>query len=169
MKNELGHGAVLRFHPGGHTGPKWMLADGMFWFQGEYLTKNRTKSPGEAADFEAASIEWISSLRKTAPYRAYAHALYLKETYNISGHHATLVNALLKELTKDSNNIRYVEGLQAVEDFCRKKLARHAQKGNTLRGHSDPDIEKAATKLADEYKGVPVIEEVFRSLAKPTI
>lgn len=66
-------------------------------------------------------------------------------------------------------NVRHVEGLKAIEEFGRRKLSGQAQKGNTPVGHSDPRIEKAAKTLADEYQDVPLIEDVFRAMASPTI
>lgn len=38
----------------------------------------------------------------------------------------------------------------------------------SLNGHAYPKAVAAAEKMAEEYAGVPEIEELFQELAKPT-
>ncbi|MGD7653162.1 MAG: SHD1 domain-containing protein [Verrucomicrobiales bacterium] len=166
--NELGRQSALVFHPGGHTAPDWMLEDALMWMNGRFLAKRKRGYEDVARDYEASVIGWLNEIKEAEGHRAYASARFLKDDYGISGPNAGAVDALIRELGADEKNVRYVEGLAEVDDFCRRKLAKLENKGNTKVGHSDPKIEKAALKLAEEYQGVPVIEEVFRAFASPT-
>lgn len=157
-----------RFHIGGHSeGPKDLKTDAIVWLNGRYLeeNKNKKKYKDEHLDYESSIIEWIKKLKAAEAPRAHYWCHFLKEEYEIAGDNAATVDQLLEELNKDPINARYTEGLIAISDFSKKYYAEHGT-GGSKKGFMTPKIEKAAEKLAEEYQGVPGIEEIARDLGK---
>jgi hypothetical protein len=168
-RKELGRKATFRAHPGGHGHPPtWMLEDGMIWMNGRFLARHRKKYEDVARDYETDLIRWMKSKSSEEPHRVYATARFLKDEYGIESDKVDAVNELIRDLRQDDKNVMYMEGLAAIDKFAVAQLSKHAVKGNTPKGHADPKITQAATELAEEFAGTPVIEDTFRAMAGPT-
>lgn len=140
----------------------------MIWMNGRYLSRHRRKYEDTALDYEAAVIRWMEETAGSEPHRVYATARFLKDEYGIEGSNAGAVDAVIRKLDSDEKNVRYFEGLAAIDEFAAKELSKHAVKGKTPKGHVAPKIEKDAAELADGFAGTPVIEDTFRAIAGPT-
>lgn len=164
---KFGKKAVHRMHPGGHgVSPDWLMIDGMIWFQGRYLAKNKKSCADEIKDFDIAMLKWLETKKSTESYRAYATARFLMEEYEMGGSAKEKLQKLLTELAGDPSNVLYYEGLQDIDKFSLKELAKFGA-GSKMK-HLDPKIEKAANKLLKKYVGVPVIEDTIKAIASKT-
>ena len=167
---KIGKNATHRFHPESHNeGPKWLVSEGILWLNAQYLKKHNedTTLAHERLDFEAAMIEWVKGpLGSDAPHRAYYWSDFLENEYGISGHNKTVLTPLKTELSKEPGNIKYVEGLAEILKFSDKYFSNEGVASRMK--YTDPKAAKAASKLAEEYSGVPEIETLFTELAKPT-
>jgi hypothetical protein len=168
-RKQFGSNAIHRFNPRGHSkGPDWLIAEGMTWLNGRYLSGNSKELAGERLDFETSLINWIKQLQtNNEPWRAYDWALFLKDEYDISGPNEATVEQLVTQLAADPINHKYVEGLAELDEFSRSNLADHGT--GSLMDHTTSGIQRAAEKLAADYAGVPHIEEVAQALAQPTV
>ena len=90
------------------------------------------------------------------------------EDYAIEGPNAQSVTTISGELAKDPINVRYTEGIAAINEFSNKYYAPEGEGGGSKGSHTSSQIERAAEKLATEYAGVPEIEEIAKGLGKPT-
>ncbi|MBK1831350.1 hypothetical protein JIN77_11475 [Verrucomicrobiaceae bacterium R5-34] len=161
---QYGKRGIHRFVKGGHTnGPEEAGVEGMVWLNGMHLADTRKDSEldDDRLDFESTLINWIKELTEETPHRAYYWCDFLVNHYEIEGKNASLVGPLMKALEKDPNNARYVEGLEALDDFSDKYFT-SAQGASSL-----PRINKALEKLSEKYIGVPYIEMISLELAKP--
>ncbi|MCH7224508.1 hypothetical protein [Haloferula sp. A504] len=167
---KFGKDAVHRMHPGGHDGgPQSMRVDGMIWLNARFLEEERRDHAEEALDFEAAVIAMIRDLAGKEPHRAYSMARVLKDDYAISGANLGVVDALLGELGAEPDNVRYHEGLLAIDEFSEDEFAEFGEGGGSKMGHADPKVTRKAEALAEKYQGVPMIEDTFKAMAKPTV
>ncbi|MBK1828060.1 hypothetical protein [Haloferula rosea] len=169
---EFGDRGFHRFHPGGHSnGPDWMGDEGITWLNGRYLGDQRKDSDldAERLDYEASMIEWITTLQDAHPYRAHYWCHFLKDEYEIEGPNAAIVSGLLGELSKEPNNVRYTEGIAALDEFSDKYYVGEGEGGGSQFKHTSSKIEKAAEKLAEGYEGVPLIEDIAKGLGNPTV
>ncbi len=160
-----------RMSPGGHTGgAPWIQNECVVWLNGRYLGDRRKEKSlnAERLDFESALINWLETLKQKFPYRAHYWCHFLTEEYEITGQNAVLVQTLMKELAKDEINVRYTQGVYAIDAFSEKIYAPYGRSGGSKRNHADGKIEKAANKLLEEFKGIPVIEEIAQDLGLPT-
>ena len=66
-------------------------------------------------------------------------------------------------------NARYTEGVAEIDGFSEKYYVSEGTDGGSKFDHTSSRIEGAAEKLAGDYAGVPVIEEVARRLGEPTL
>jgi hypothetical protein len=160
-----------RLHPGGHDGgPAWIGVEGLLWLNGRYLgdRKNDSEFDAERLDFEASLITWMNGLREKEPYRAHYWCTFLKEEYKIKGVNAAPVSKLLEELNADPMNARYTAGLAAIDGFSEKEYGSGGPRVGSKRKFTAPQEKKAAEKLAAEYAGVPLIEDIAKDLGSPT-
>jgi len=169
---EFGDRGFHRLFVGGHSGgPDWIGVEGMAWLNGRFLGDNRKESEldGERLDYESTLIGWIKELQATAPHRAHYWCHFLQEDYEIEGPNGGIVRELAAELAKDPENVRYTEGLYAIDEFSEKFYASEGEGGGSKGKHTSSKIEKAAEKLAEEYSGVPEIEDIARALGGKTV
>lgn len=167
----FGDRGVHRVYPGGHNKvPAWIGNEGIVWLNGRYLGDRRGDSEldDDRLDFEVAVIDWARKLREKEPYRAHYWCHFLKEEYKIEGPNTVIVQQLLDELSGDPKNLRYTEGLAAIDGFSDSYYAAEGNGGGSAHKHTTPRIEKAGQKLAAEYVGVPLIEEITAELGLPT-
>jgi predicted esterase len=157
---------VLRYHEAGHgKAPAWLMSEGMFWLNLRYLTGKGRRLDAERLDFEAQVLDWISINKEQAGHRAYHAAWLMKEEFKISSANKARYDAVLSELDSEANQ-RYVKGLDALDDFARKKLAPFGS--GSQHKHTTPALEAAGEKLSEEYAGVPQIEELALKLGQRT-
>jgi hypothetical protein len=165
---KFGEDAIHRFHVGGHSGgPSWLLHEGMTWLNGRYLAGKESSLEDERLDYEASVIDWVRELRAAEPHRALYWCTFLRDQYGIAGHNASVVESLAQELESDPLNLKYVEGIAAIDEFSRKNFAPVGTSSQF--GHSTPEIVREAGQLAAEYSGVPEIEVIARALGEPSV
>ncbi|QTN33426.1 hypothetical protein HZ994_14240 [Akkermansiaceae bacterium] len=160
-----------RLHPGGHDGgPAWIGVEGILWLNGRYLgdRKKESEFDAERLDFEASLITWARGLSEKEPYRAHYWCTFLTEEYQIAGANAAPVAKLLEKLGADPINARYTAGLAAIDGFSEKLYGDGGARVGSRRKFTTPQTQKAAEKLATEYAGVPLIEEIAKDLGSPT-
>jgi len=160
-----------RLHAGGHSGgPSWIGDEGIVWLNGRYLGDQRRDSEldNERLDYEASLIGWIRKLKEKEPHRAHYWCHFLTEEYEIDGPNAPIVAGLLQELGAEPTNSKYTQGLAAIDEFSEKFYAPEGEGGGSAFKHTTPKIKGAAEKLATEYAGVPMIEEIARDLGSPS-
>lgn len=169
---EFGDRGMHRLGVGGHSnGPDWLGDEGITWLNGRYLGDRRKDSAldDERLDYEASMIAWIKQLQGTAAYRAHYWCNFLQKEYKISGPNAEIVTTLFGELSEDPINARYTEGVAEIDEFSEKYYVSEGTDGGSKFDHTSSRIESAAEKLARDYAGVPVIEEVAKKLGEPTV
>ena len=165
---ELGKNAFHRVYPGGHTTPpSWILSEAIAWLNGRYLEKNATKYADEAKDYEAAMLTWIGTLKGKEPYRAFDLCRFLSEDYKIRGANAGAVQSLSRELSGESLNVRYADGVREIDEFSRKHYATFEFVGFP-NGKTSDSIIRAAEKLTKKYAGIPFIEETVLHMGDKT-
>jgi len=160
-----------RLHPGGHDGgPAWIGVEGILWLNARYLgdRKKDSEFDAERLDFEASLITWMNELRSKEPYRAHYWCTFLKDEYKISGVNAAPVSEMLGKLAADPMNARYTKGLAAIDNFSEKEFGGEGARVGSKKKHTTPQAQKAAEKLAAEYAGVPLIEDIAKDLGSPT-
>ncbi len=162
--------AVHRMHPGGHGGgPQSLFVDGIFWLNMRYLLDQRGDHDEEAADFEAALITWMNENKEKDPQRVYSTARLLKDDYSIGGTNKELVEQIIAELGKKQNNVKYHEGLLAIDELSEKKMAEFGEGGGSKFRHTDKSVIRAAEKLLEEYGSVPFIGDTLKAIIEPTV
>lgn len=120
--------AVHRMFPGAHEmAPGWLMVDGMVWFEGRYLARNKKEHIDEAKDFDASMILWLTGLKKAEPHRAYSTGRFLMDEYQIAGTAKADLQGLLDELSNDPKNVSYYEGLKELDDFSETYLAKFGE------------------------------------------
>lgn len=167
---QLGKDAVHRVHPGGHSAtPAWILNEGITWLNGRHLAgKSRQRElDAERADYESAVLTWIGTLREKEPHRALFWCRFLTDDYKAKGPTATAAQAIARDLAKDETNVRYVEGIEAIDQFSRDHYATFEYTGYA-NGLTSDRIMKAAERLAKEYAGVPFVEETALQMGLKT-
>ncbi len=165
---ELGKNAIHRVHPGGHCNPPpWILTEAIAWLNGRYLEKNSREHADEARDYEAAMLAWIGRMKEKEPHRAYYWCRFLTEEYKIRGPNSAAVQALSRELSAASVNVRYADGIAEIDGFSRKEYATFEYVGYP-NGKTSDRIMRAAAKIAEKYAGVPFVEETALQMGKPT-
>lgn len=165
----LGKNAIHRFFVGPHQlGPDWLCTEGMVWLNGKFLAKNKQSGElaKEALDYEASVLNWIKTLSEKEPHRAYYWCLFLKNDYSISGTNKASLDALTSALAGKPECASYVKGIEALSDFSAEVFSKEGSAA--LFQHTTPKIEKAAQTLADEYAGVPMIEDIAKSIGTKT-
>ncbi|HSP41384.1 MAG TPA: hypothetical protein VLO11_00800 [Luteolibacter sp.] len=168
---QYGDKGFHRMAPGGHSnGPAWLQNEGITWLNGRFLGDRRNDAglDPERLDFEFSMIRWIDGLRSTAPHRAHYWCHFLQNEYRISGPNAEAVRIRIEELSKDTNHVRYTQGVYAINGFSEKYYVPEGEGGGSKMKHTTPKIRSAAEKLAAEYAGVPEIEETLRKMGEPT-
>lgn len=167
---QLGKDAVHRVHPGGHSStPSWILNEGITWLTGRHLAAagRKRELDAERADYEAAVLTWIGTLREKEPHRALFWCRFLIDDYKAKGPTATTAQTIARELAKDETNVRYVEGIEAIDRFSRDYYATFEYTGYA-NGLTSARIMKAAEKLAKEYAGVPFVEDTALEMGLKT-
>lgn len=168
---EFGDKGIHRMVVDGHgNGPAWMAHEGMTWLNGRYLGDKRkdTALDKERLDFEASLIAWIGEFREATPYRAHYWCDFLKNEYGIDGENAKVVDGIFAELNNDPMNARYTAGIAALDEFSERYYADEGRNGGSLMEHTSARIERAAAELAEEYAGVPEIEDIAKTLGDKT-
>ncbi|MCB1134090.1 MAG: hypothetical protein KDN05_23435, partial [Verrucomicrobiae bacterium] len=158
-----------RMYPGAHTDPpSWIRDESMTWLNGRYLESRKSDRDlaDERLDWESSMIAWIKELKAATPYRACYWCRFLQDTYKISGPNAAAVSALSVELAKDPVNVRYADGLDAINDFSKRHYT--GQSGGSAYSHTTSRIKSAAAKLQERFAGVPHVEDVVKQLGLPT-
>ena len=166
----IGANAIQRFFVGGHDdAPGWLCAEGMAWLNGKYLANHKQEKnhTAECLDYEASMLRWIGSLEKDAPHRAYYWCLFLRDDYGIAGPNAKALSPVTARLASKPGCTGYVKGITAISGFSGKYYAPLGR--NSRSKHITPEIESAAKKLEEEYSGVPMIEDIFAALGKPSV
>ena len=170
--SQFGDHGFHRLNAGGHGGGKpWIGSEGIVWLAGRYLGDRRKENEldDERLDYEASVIEWVGKLREKEPFRAHYWCDFLRGEYGLSGPNAVPVQELFKVLDQDPINARYTQGLAAINNFSKQYYASEGEGGGSAFNHTTPKIKSAADKLAAEYAGVPLIEEIAMDLGSPTI
>lgn len=170
--SQFGDQGFHRLHPGGHSGgPAWIGDEGIAWLNGRYLGDRRKEADldDERVDYEASMIGWIEKLRGSEPYRAHYWCQFLKEGYEIEGPNAVIVEEIFEELNAEETNSRYTEGIAAIDEFSDKYFAGEGEGGGSAFKHTSSKIEGAAAKMATEYAGIPLIEDIAKGLGEPTV
>lgn len=165
----LGKDAIHRLFVGAHQeGPPWLCSEGMTWLNGRYLAKNKRQAElaAERSDYEAAMIAWIGKLAASEPHRAYYWCVFLKEDYGISGPNAAVLESVAAPLAAKSECVNYVKGIHEISDFSARNYTGFGA-GSAFK-HTTPKLESAAAKLAEEFAGVPMIEDIAKALGQPT-
>ena len=144
--------------------------EGILWLNGRYLgdSKKDSEFDAERLDFEASLITWMNELSGKEPYHAHYWCTFLKEGYKISGVNAAPVSELLGKLDADPMNARYTAGLAAIDNFSEKEYGSGGARVGSKKKYTTPEAQKAAEKLATEYAGVPLIEDIAKDLGSPT-
>ena len=163
INKEAGKNGFHRFNPGGHRSPGAdQNNDGILWLNSRYLAEQDSPDfDGEKADFYKALIEWLRTIKEEEPYRAYYWANFHRESDPV-------FTLLADQLAKDPNNVKFAEGLVALDQFSKKILATEGQDSGSVFKHTSPTIDSAADELATTYSGVPEIEEIAKALKNPT-
>lgn len=153
----------------GHgEGPFDHYMDGMIWMHCKYLEMKRP-SADEKKDFEASIISWLNKLKSSNPKRAYHNACVVRDVYKISGKGGRLVNAIIRELSADRNNVLYHEGLLDIDELSGKKLAALGEGGGSKMKHYSKAAATAAEKLKKKYGSVQEIVGVLNDIIKETV
>lgn len=90
----------------------------------------------------------------------------MQDTYRVSGPNAAALTAITAELAKNPLNLKYVEGMAAINDFSKRNYTGLGS-GSKFQ-HTSPKIESAAAQMQEKFAGVPHIEEVAKQLGQPT-
>lgn len=167
-RKKFGERAIHRMHPGAHgVSPPWLMIDGMIWFEGRNLARNKAKHLDEAKDFDAAMIQWLEGKKKSEPYRAYSTGRFLMDEYRMGGAGKMKLQLILAELEKNPVNVAYYEGLKEIDNLSLTKLSK-LPKGESIHNHVYPDVQVQVVKLLEKYTGVPVIEDTLKAIARET-
>ncbi len=165
--------AVYRAFPGGHSGvsEKWITEEGIAWLTAKYLSE-KSKDPafaGQRLDFEAAVIDWMTELSGDMPHLAYHIGMMMQDIYGVSGNNGKIIAGKVTELAKDTQNLRFSAGLEAIHDFGIKSMADEGSGGGSAFNSSVPAISRKAAALAGEYAGVKFVEKTFKELSESTV
>lgn len=166
----LGKSAIHRLYVAGHAGaPEWLRTEGIVWLNGRHLAKNRRSREiaAECLDYEASMLEWIGKLSSTEAHRAYYWCVFLRDEYEVSGANAALLGTVTAKLSSPTENVSYVKGIEEISKFSGKHYAK-VSTGSQFK-HTTPQITKESEKLAAEFAGVPMIEEIMKQLGMPTV
>ncbi len=164
--------AVYRAFPGGHSGVSepWIREEGVAWLTAKYLVENK-KDPsfaGQRLDFEAAIIDWMAELSEDKPNVAYHIGTMMKDVYEVTGKNGEIIAAKIAELEKDSKNVKFSEGLTAINDLGVKSMADEKPNGSVF-NFNVPAISRKATALAEEYAGIEFVEDTFKQLSEESV
>lgn len=166
----LGKSAIHRLYVAGHGGaPDWLRTEGIVWLNGRHLAKNR-RSRGiaeESLDYEASVIEWISKLSSAEAHRAYYWCVFLRDEYKVSGANAALLGSIAAKLASTPENMSYVKGIEEISKFSEKHYANVGTSSQFK--HTTPQMTRESEKLAMEFAGVPMIEQIVEQLGMPTV
>ncbi len=166
----LGKSAIHRLYVAGHGGaPPWLRTEGIVWLNGRHLANNRRsrEMAAESLDYEASMIEWIGKLSSTEAHRAYYWCVFLRDEYKISGANATLLGTITAKLSSTAENVSYVKGIAEISEFSEKHYSKMGS-GSAFK-HTTPKMASDSEKLAAEFAGVPMIEEIMKQLGMPTV
>ena len=162
-----GKDSTLRYNSGGHTGgPDSLITEGILWHQCNWLKKHRAKEATEAAALDASMLAYLETNKTKQP----GATLVMVNTFIASaptGMSASTAASLKTALEAVPANKKYVEGIDALEDFAKKEFS-GISKGS-LNNHNDPGASKAAEKLATKYADIPELAEICKALAQPTV
>jgi hypothetical protein len=165
-RKKIGDTAIHRFHRKGHgVAPNWLMIEGVCWLEGRYLAETRKKVGDEKADYVAAMLEWIGSLKEAEPHRAYYWALFLQENLKLSSKDKSAAKTLIDELGQEKTNVLYVQGVKDLDLLSKEQLSNVS---GQFYGKVDENVASACDTLLVTYAGVPLIEEALKALREPT-
>jgi hypothetical protein len=164
--------AIYRAFPGGHSGVSepWIIEEGVAWLTAKYLAEKEKDSSfaGQRLDFEAAVIIWMGELSEDKPYLAYHIGKMMQDVYEVSGKNGQIIAGKVTELAKDPRNVKFSEGLEAINDLGVKSMAE--EKPNGAGFHMNvPAISRNATALAVEYAGIEFVEDTLKELSEVSV
>jgi hypothetical protein len=112
-------------------------------------------------------LEWIGKLSSTEAHRAYYWCVFLRDEYKVSGANAALLGTITAGLSSTPENMSYAKGIEEISKFSEKHYAK-VSTGSQFK-HTTPQITRESEKLAEEFAGVPMIEEIVKQLGMPTV
>jgi hypothetical protein len=94
--------------------------------------------------------------------------MFLKNDYGISGPNAAAIDAIAATLASKPECVSYVKGIEAISDFSSRNFSGLGSGGGSEFNHTSPKLEKAAEKIAAEFVGVPLVEDIAKQLGQKT-
>lgn len=162
---ELRKTAALRFHPGAHAdGPDWMVTEGIVWLETAWRQKQGTP-PAEGDAFEAASSAWVKGMKSSAAHRAAWWSDFFQTRF--AGPEKAQMATMAKELGGSPENVAYMKGLVALEDYADSVLAPEGPYYKP--GHTSAEIQRKADKILNEYGASPWIKEIATAMKNPVV
>ena len=164
---ELGDKATHRLYPGGHRANTGDIGDeGLCWLYTRELYANGKDRAEERARFEHRFHQHLTEELSEKPHLAYFWTDHLLNLCEVEGQFGEVLKLLAEELAPDQQP--YLDGRKALEAFSEEYYAPLGAGGGSKGGHTTPEIEAAAAALAEEFAGVPEIEEIAKELGKKT-
>ncbi len=160
--------ATHRMYSGGHTmGSKAIAEEGAIWLYTRHIYEKRDLFPEEATRFEVRLSTFLAELSEKDSQLAYYWTDHLLNLCEASGAVRPIIEGFHTKLASDPENVRYLAGRVALDDFSEDVFAPVDGKGS-LSEHTTPNIQTSAQKLVDEYSDVPAIKEIAEGLLKKT-
>ncbi|QQL44261.1 SHD1 domain-containing protein [Sulfuriroseicoccus oceanibius] len=149
--------SVLRFFVGNHD---WaggaLLEDAMVHLNGVFFEQNGEAYPQQQARFEVDVLSVIESCLEAEPHRAYMLTQFMIDRGLTSGTRTTRFARLMRKLSKNPENQRFVDGLADMDKMAKKVCGSEYRSYKTLY----PEVVEAGEKYAEKYAGTP-LEPIF--------
>ena len=151
-------GAILRYFPGKHHWANAELCeDAITHLNGVFLSKNRSKYPGDYTEYSRQLGMLISDSEQSKPLRAFMWADFAKD-YEFDSPQASKAYT---SLSGDPVNQLYVEGLKKIRGFAEKTFG----KISNSQWQADPKVAAKCKREAQKYVGTPW-QEVLNKMSE---
>ena len=144
------------------------IAIGMTWMYAQGLYENLASRGAEAAAFEKRALPWLKELAETSEGDAAYLTRMLTKECKLRGRFKQEVERLHSKLTRNPETVIHVKGLEALDDFSEKELAKYGNHFSPLPEHAPKKFERMSANLAEKYQEADDLQPIFKQLAKPT-
>lgn len=138
----------VRFYPGEHVAATSELFDeGMTFLNYVILHRHRDKYRQEASQAEASIVQWAESLKTSKPECSLTWTTFL-QTRTVDPKNAPALNALHQELLKNPKAVKWLQGLNDIQDVMVNDMGKDVAKDFGIAWSS---YNKKYQKLLDAY------------------
>ncbi len=132
------------------------------------LYENLASRGKEAATFEKRILPWLKELAQSSKGDAVFLTRMLTKDCNLRGRFQKEVEHLHAKLVRDPEAVAHVKGLEALDNFSEKELAKYGNLYAPLPEHAPVKFKRITKNLAEKYRRAEDLQPLFKQLAKPT-